>query len=69
MLAGFVQADIPPAGHARNGSPTFRDILNRVIHRDKASGSILGVKPKPDAPQLGFGLTLRIEPRLRGHSR
>jgi hypothetical protein len=53
---GNLHADEPP----KYVSATFQEILSRVDYRDKESGAILSVKPKSDAPRLGYGVQFSI---------
>ncbi|MEW6359981.1 MAG: hypothetical protein AB1696_26830 [Planctomycetota bacterium] len=57
------------AEETKSVSPTFQDILSRVTQRDKESGAILEVKPKPDAPPLriGSGLELSFQEGREGN--
>jgi hypothetical protein len=49
----FIFTPLIAAEPAQTPSPTFADILSRVVLRDKDSGAILTVKMKEDAPQHG----------------
>lgn len=55
-LSAFCSADEPP----KYVSATFQEILGRVESREKESGAIMTVKPRADAPRLGFGLRFSL---------